>query len=56
MIEKARAFLEKELRNCFRNKKYAVARNAPESEIRAISEKINILQFLLWCVDLAERF
>ena len=59
MIEKSRTYLNKELRNCFRNKKHAIERCNPESEaqnaeINAISEKISIIQFLLRCVDTVE--
>ena len=54
MIEKSRTYLNKELRNCFRNKKHAIERNATETEINAISEKISIIQFLLRCVDTVE--
>ena len=59
MIEKSRTYLDRELRNCFRNKKHAIERCNPESEaqnaeIDAISEKISIIQFLLRCVDTVE--
>lgn len=54
MIEKSRTYLDKELRACFRNKKHALNRNATESEIRSISEKISALQFLLRGVDAVE--
>ena len=59
MIEKARTYLDRELRRCFRNKQHAIERCNPESdeqnaEIKAISEKINIIQFLLRCVDTVE--
>lgn len=59
MTEKSRTYLNKELRNCFRNKKHAIERCNPESdaqnaEIKAISEKISIIQFLLRCMDAVE--
>lgn len=54
MIEKSRTYLDKELRSCFRNKKHALNRNATESEIRSISEKIGVLQFLLRGLDAVE--
>lgn len=59
MIEKSRTYLDWELRNCFRNKQHAIERCNPEpdaqnAEIKAISEKISIIQFLLRCVDTVE--
>jgi hypothetical protein len=54
MTEKARAYLNKELRTCFKNKQHAINRNAPEAEIRAISEKISVIQYLLRCADAVE--
>lgn len=55
MIEKARTFVDKELRRCFRNKQHAVERNATEAETSAISEKISVLEFLLRCLDTVEQ-
>lgn len=54
MFEKARIFLNKELRICYRNKKHALDRNAPEDQITVLSEKINVIQFLVKCLDIVE--
>lgn len=54
MFEKARVFLNKELRICYRNKKHALDRNAPEGQVDAISEKIEVIQFLVRCLDIVE--
>lgn len=54
MIEKARTYLDRELRNCFRNKQHAIEKNATEEEIKAINNKINVIQFLQRCVDTVE--
>lgn len=54
MIEKARTYLDRELRNCFRNKRYAIEKNATEEEIKAINNKISVIQFLQRCVDAVE--
>lgn len=56
MIDKAQAYLEKELQHCIRNKKHAIERESPVSETQTaeiveINEKISILQYLLRCVD-----
>ena len=59
MIDKARTFLDKELRISLRNKKHAIDKmsRVPHSkniEIQSIDEKISVLKYLMRCLDTVE--
>jgi hypothetical protein len=52
IINKARRFLQKELKKHKRNKELGILRNAPRADIDSLSEKIEVTEYLLWCLEI----